>query len=102
MLWHLREIQPDEVGKHDAGNRRWGVLGDLGVVEEISARETNELTEPRVDVVLPAADARASEILPLLQVGADRDVGHRVLDPIVVPRRADGDGARRLEADAGF
>ena len=61
-----------------------------------------EEPDTHFDVVLPAANTRASEVLALLEVGGDRDVGHRILHGVVVPRRADRDVAGGLESDAGL
>src|SRR5262245_46047552 len=38
------------------------------------------------DIVLNAPDQTCAEILPLLQVHTDQDIGHRILESIVKPR----------------
>src|SRR5688572_24588657 len=93
VLRHLREVQTHE--------RRVGFeLGDLGVVEQIAAGQPQRRVEANLDVVLPSANTGATEVLPLLKVGADRDVRDRVLDPVVVPGRADRRITCRLDPDA--
>ena len=51
---------------------------------------------------LGASNARLPQVLSLLAARCDRDVGHRVIEPIQEPGCADAPFARRTELDAGL
>ena len=74
---------------------------DAGAIEQIAGADLPGRAQPVVAIQLQAVDARAAEVLALLQVRADRDVRHRVLDAVVVLRRAHRrrSGGRHAHAD---
>ena len=85
MRRHLLEMEADQRG---VGR----ILADSRDVVDIRAADAQRLIDAVVDVGLDAPDARAAQILPLLQVGRRyRDVRDRILDAIVEPGRAPGD-----------
>ena len=91
---HLREPEADERG---IGR----ILAHFRDVVDVGAADAQRPTDAVVDVGLDAPDARAPEVLPLLQVWRrNRDVRDRILDAIVEPCRAPGDAGRRDHVDA--
>ena len=65
-------------------------------VVDVRAADAQGPADAVINVGLDAPDARAPEVLPLLQVWRrNRDVGDRILDPIVEPRRAPRDARYR-------
>src|SRR4030095_17176459 len=61
---------------------------DFRLIVKIAAGHPPGCTQAVIDVVLYPPDSRAPKVLALLKVGANRHVRHRILDAIVVPRRA--------------
>ena len=89
MLRHLRQIQARKIDECDARNWNGVVLGHLGIVEEIPGLHAHKLSNARLDVVLPSTNARAPEVLTLLEIGANGDIGDRILHAVVVIGRSE-------------